>query len=122
MKCFVASSLDRYIQILEIENELIRRGHQITHSWATEYTEELESGNIVTNDKELGRRCFNGVRSAQVVILVASPVGRGAHMEYGMALGLGKKSIVYCPDSSIECSQYFNVVRTLDEMYLRVIE
>ena len=89
MKFYIASKLGNYEQVRKLSGMLKACGWEHTYDW-TAY------GSIKEVDveilKEVGQKEFDGVRSADVVIVLA-PQGKGTHVELGMAVALNK--IVY---------------------------
>ena len=89
MKFYIASKLGNYDQVKKLSELLKACGWEHTYDWTAHGS--MKQPDIETL-KSVGQKEFEGVRSADVVI-VLTPQGRGTHVELGMAAALEK--IVY---------------------------
>lgn len=94
MKIYVASALKNYYSVLHFERELRAAGHEISFSWATEYKKQVKDPAGVQSNRGIAERCRDGVLAADVLFLWAEGKSRGQHIEYGIAIGAGKKLVV----------------------------
>ena len=96
MKFYIASKLENYDQVRYLANKLKSAGWTHTYDWTIH-------GSVKEKDidtlKDVGQKEFNGVREADIVI-VLTPQGRGTHTEFGMAIALGKKIFLCHTDSA----------------------
>lgn len=97
MRVYVASKFeekDRTRQVIEV---LRNMGHQVTHDWTTEvpYAEGDPRG------PPYYRKCaeedVRGVETADAVILLSHPEGKGMFVEMGIAIGRGIPIIAVGP-------------------------
>lgn len=94
---YVASALANADLVLDLERELADHGIAPSYSWATDYQEE-KAGRARFTKAQQARLCLAGVRTADVVVFVP-PGKRGAHVEFGAALGLNKPVVLWArPD------------------------
>ena len=93
MKFYIASRLKNYKAVQQLSGKLKSAGWVHTHDWTADiFTEELSIDIL----KDIGEKEYDGVKSADVVI-VLTPQGGGTHTELGMAIALNKK-VVICHD------------------------
>lgn len=96
MKIYVASAFANKDEAREVMAILRAIGHEITHDWTEK---ELDtSWPKYTQDNyllECGVRDWEGVMSADALVLVNHEKCRDAMAEFGMAIGAGKPAIVY---------------------------
>ena len=85
VKVYIATGLERIDDQRRVAGWLRAEGHEITYDWGSHGP---ACGNGVDRIKEVALAEFNGVMSADVV-LVLLPGGRGTHVEFGAAVGLG---------------------------------
>lgn len=89
MKFYVASKLENYQQVQNLAKLLKNFEWEHTYDWTIH-------GSIKETDvetlKSVGQKEFDGVKSADIVI-VLTPQGRGTHVELGIAAALNK--IIY---------------------------
>jgi len=77
-KVYVASRLENWPKVKEIQNKLISRGLVISHDWAS-LAEKAVAGFIEIPDN-LSRIQINAIMSSKALLLF-TPGGRGAHVE-----------------------------------------
>ena len=87
MKFYIASKLTNHKRVTNLANLLKLLGWEHTYDWTVR-----DSIEEIRTLKAVGQKDFNGVRNADVVI-VLTPEGKGTHVELGMAIALNK--IVY---------------------------
>lgn len=122
MKYYIAAPLEYYKKVLEFEDLLKIRGDEVTYSWATDYHKQLYEGLGDAGSKAQGDKCIQGVKDADIVALYMTKKTRGCHIEYGIALGAGKKVIVYCEHPHDEISMYKNVYYTVPSFEKALME
>lgn len=86
MKFYIGSGLQNAPQVRQLAQLLKDAGWEHTYDW----TASLHTPLSLDTLRALGKREFQGVKDADVVILL-SPRGKGTHTEFGMALAWGKK-------------------------------
>lgn len=98
MKTFyVASSLRNIKAVRYVCEELRRNGLSQTYDW-TQNAEATKALRFTLEDlRAIGEKEKQGVLGADVVIVLL-PGGKGTHVELGIALGLGKRIVLYSTD------------------------
>lgn len=94
MQIYVAGRTDNIEQVRFVQKSCRVAGHGITHDW-TEIVEEVGGAardDIVTPEKQRGfaEKDLEGVRTCDLLIMVASPKLTGTLIETGAALAWGK--------------------------------
>lgn len=92
MKFYVGSSMKNCQQVRWYAEALEDEGWEWAYDW-TEHTGEITLEVLA----QIGQQEQRGIADSDVVIILL-PAGRGAHVELGMALALGKK-VFLCADS-----------------------
>ena len=108
MKFYIASKLENYEQVNYLANKLKSAGWSHTYDWTVHSPVKEISIEIL---KEVGRMEYNGVKEADVVI-VLSPQGRGTHTELGMAIAFNKRTYLCHYDNT-----YFNCDENTSAFY-----
>lgn len=87
---YVASALTNWSAAQALMNKLEQAGLAVVHDWASLYEREL-----------FGEPCPDDLSAVQIeavgragCTILLTPGGRGAHVEYGAALGAGRKTVV----------------------------
>lgn len=106
-KIYIASGLKNYLNVIRLQSELASEGIGVTFDWASEFQKQLAFGQRPTQaDKSnLASAMENGVREAEVLLLMM-PAKRGAHVEFGIAIGAGKPVVVFNEDEKEDISFY----------------
>lgn len=100
MKFYIASKLENYEQVRSLADLLKKAGWEHTYDWTAHGA--VKEADVETL-KSIGQKEFEGVKSADVVI-VLTPQGRGTHVELGMAAALGKAIyIAHADDTYFKC-------------------
>lgn len=92
MKFYIGSGLKNYKLVQYYSEMLEASGWEWAYDW-TEHTGEITLEVLA----QIGQQEQRGIADSDVVIILL-PAGRGAHVELGMALALGKK-VFLCADS-----------------------
>ena len=93
MKFYIASRLKNYEAVQRLSSKLKAEGWIHTHDWTVDISAKEMSVDFL---KDIGMKEYDGVKNADVVI-VLTPQGGGTHTELGMAIALNKK-IYVCHD------------------------
>ena len=96
MKFYIGSGLQNAPQVRQLAQLLKAAGWEHTYDWTASLHTPLSLDTLRT----MGEREFQGVKDADVVILL-SPRGKGTHTEFGMALAWGKKVYLCHGDDSL---------------------
>lgn len=110
MKFYVASSFKNIDKVRYVSKQLAQRGFTLTYDW-TIPDEALTLERL----KEIGQLEKRAVSEADVVIVLL-PAGKGSHIELGLALGFGKKVILYAPDDEVNRIEKTSTFYQLDEV------
>ncbi|MCU9613165.1 group-specific protein [Caldibacillus lycopersici] len=94
-KFYVASSFKNIDKVRYVSNELISKGYIQTYDWT-----QNERASTVEELKEIGQQERNAVLEADFIIVLL-PAGKGSHIEFGIALGQGKRIYLYSPNDEI---------------------
>lgn len=92
MNVYVAAAFTQVHLVKEVHAELVARGMTPTSSWVRHATGESESLEIMTDTQRWAAAEENdqGVRAADVVIVLASPEGKETFAEARYAAALGR--------------------------------
>ena len=95
MKVYVAAKFERAAFVKQVYEVLTKAGHTITHDW----TNENDSHCVSFEERiEYQQRCaqndLQGVRDADVLVLIPHPNGKGCYYEFGAAMALNIPVII----------------------------
>ena len=99
-KIYVAGSIHNTDNIIAIQERLTLSGRfQLTFDWAKEWQSTRNDPDRLfeARRKDLAVWEIEAVKRADVLLLVL-PTGRGAHIEYGVAVGLDIPRVIINPD------------------------
>lgn len=111
----MASSFRNLESVKYVANHLKSKGYSQTYDWTqnakgkenqTFTLEEL--GNIGQKEKE-------GVLEADFIVIIL-PGGKGTHIEFGLALGRGKKIFLYSPNEEVNNFETISTFYHLEEV------
>lgn len=94
-KFYVASSFNNIETVRYVSNGLINKGYIQTYDWT-----QNERATTVEDLKEIGMQERNAVLEADFIIVLL-PAGKGSHIEFGIALGQGKKIYIYSQNDEV---------------------
>ena len=94
-KFYVASSFKNIDTVRYVSNELINRGYIQTYDWT-----QNNRASSVKELKELGQQERNAVLESDFIIVLL-PAGKGSHIEFGIALGQGKRIYLYSQNDEV---------------------
>ena len=98
MDFYVGSGMKNCELVTYYAEKLIEQGWHQTYDWVKNVNEDVS----IDDMREYAKLEKQGVADADVVIILL-PAGRGAHIELGMALALGKK-LFLCAQTEDEFS------------------
>ncbi|MFD1205950.1 MULTISPECIES: group-specific protein [Sporosarcina] len=126
MKFYIASCFANIENVTMLSNALKSKGHIHTYDWTKNgraYSFELLS--------KIGEEEKMAVKDSDFLVLLL-PAGKGSHIEFGMALSLGKRIYLYSPTNELfdfdKTSTFYHVegvdkfVGTLDSFQEYIIE
>ncbi|WBL17077.1 group-specific protein [Sutcliffiella sp. NC1] len=94
-KFYVASSFGNMEMVRYVSNEIVHRGYVQTYDWT-----KNERASTTEDLKRIGEEEKNAVMDADFVIVLL-PAGKGSHIEFGIALGQGKRIYLYSQDGEV---------------------
>ncbi|MBU9711867.1 group-specific protein [Evansella tamaricis] len=125
-KFYVASSFKNIDTVGYVSNELINKGYIQTYDWT-----KNERASTIEDLKEIGRQERKAVMEADFIIVLL-PAGKGSHIEFGIALGQGKRIYLYSQNDEVNnfettstfyhLSQVEKCIGTIDELIKTVIK
>lgn len=94
-KVYVASSMANYPRTLKVMEYLEDCGFEISYDWAEPYRKSVEANREETPDEKANHAMkeIDAVKDSKALLLVL-PGKRGAHVEFGCALGKGIPCVV----------------------------
>ena len=94
-KFYVASSFKNIDTVRYVSKELIIKGYIQTYDWT-----QNERASTIEDLKEIGQKERFAVMEADFIIVIL-PAGKGSHIEFGIALGLGKRIYLYSENDDV---------------------
>jgi nucleoside 2-deoxyribosyltransferase len=120
MKFYVASSLNNSEAVRTVSAKLKSKGFIHTYDWT-----QNERSLTIDQLREIGQKEKEAIIEADVVVVLL-PAGKGSHIEFGIALGLGKKIYLYSLNEEVNnaetTSTFYHLpevekcIGTIDEM------
>ncbi|ARP43914.1 nucleoside 2-deoxyribosyltransferase [Geobacillus thermodenitrificans] len=95
MKFYIASSFKNIDAVRYVSEKLKSKGFIHTYDWT-----QNERASTIEQLKEIGQREKEAVMEADFLIVLL-PAGKGSHIEFGIALGHGKKIYLYSPNDDV---------------------
>ncbi|MDV2582390.1 nucleoside 2-deoxyribosyltransferase [Alkalibacillus haloalkaliphilus] len=94
-KFYVASSFKNKDTVRRVNNELKNKGFISTYDWT-----QNERASTIHDLKVIGQEEKNAVIEADFIIVLL-PGGKGSHIEFGIALGQGKRIYLYSSNDEV---------------------
>jgi nucleoside 2-deoxyribosyltransferase len=123
-KFYVASSFKNKDTVRYVSNDLINKGYIQTYDWT-----QNERASTIDDLKEIGQQERNAVLEADFIIVLL-PAGEGSHIEFGIALGQGKRIYLYSQNDEVNkfettstfyhLSEVEKCIGTIDELIAAV--
>lgn len=95
-KFYVASSFKNIDIVRIVSKQLGDSGFIHTYDWT-----KNKRASTIEDLKEIGHQEKNALSDADFLIVLL-PAGKGSHIEFGIALGLGKKIYLHSPNDDID--------------------
>lgn len=95
-KFYIASGLQNKDMVRFVSQHLKEQGFIHTYDWTQ--NERVETFEEL---REIGQKEKNAVLESDFLIVLL-PGGKGTHIEFGIALGQGKKIYLYAPDNEVD--------------------
>ena len=97
---YVASSFRNIVNVRYVAQILESKGYINTYDW-TQNASARDAGTVTLGDlRSVGQHERDAVTGADVVVILL-PGGKGTHVELGMAIALGRRTILHPPDEVI---------------------
>ncbi|KQL35365.1 nucleoside 2-deoxyribosyltransferase [Psychrobacillus sp. FJAT-21963] len=120
MKFYIASSFQNIESVKYVSEVLKNKGYIHTYDWT-----KNERALSIEKLQAIGQEEKNGVMNADILVVLL-PAGKGSHIEFGIALGQGKKVFLYSPNHDVRdletTSTFYHlpdveiVIGTIDEL------
>lgn len=120
MKFYIASSFQNIDSVKYVSEVLKNKGYIHTYDWT-----KNERASTIDKLQAIGQEEKNGVLNADILVVLL-PAGKGSHIEFGIALGQGKKVFLYSPNEDVRdletTSTFYHlpeveiVIGTIDEL------
>jgi nucleoside 2-deoxyribosyltransferase len=95
MKFYIGSSFENKDIVRYVNERLKQEGFSHTYDWTRN-----EHASSVKDLQHIGQNEKDAITESNVVIIIL-PGGKGSHVELGIALGLGKRIILYSPNDEV---------------------
>jgi nucleoside 2-deoxyribosyltransferase len=97
---YVASSFRNIVKVRFVAQTLESKGYVNTYDWTHERVDG-DAGKVTIGDlRSIGQRERDAVIGADVVVILL-PGGKGTHVELGIAIAQGRRTILHSPDEAI---------------------
>lgn len=95
MNFYIASSFENIHLVRELSATLQTKGFTHTYDWT-------KNGRAASYEelKQIGEEEKEAVKSSDFLVILL-PAGKGSHIEFGIALGLGKRIYVFSPRKEV---------------------
>lgn len=114
-KFYVASSFRNIVNVRYIAQSLETRGYVNTYDWTREHVGG-EAGKVTLGDlRSIGQRERDAVMGADVVVILL-PGGKGTHVELGIAIARGRRTILHSQDEFINTLESTSTFYHLPEL------
>lgn len=98
---YVASSFRNIDAVRYVVSKLKSVGFVHTYDWTKNAKAKEEKTSTLEDLKEIAQKERDAVLESDLIV-VLMPGGKGTHIEFGIALGHGKKMFLYSPDGAID--------------------
>ena len=96
---YVASSFRNIAKVRYVAQALESKGYGNTYDWTQ--IESRDAGTVTLGDlRSIGQRERDAVMGADVVVILL-PGGKSTHVELGIAIAQGRRTILHSPDEVI---------------------
>jgi hypothetical protein len=116
---YVASSFRNIVNVRYVAQTLESRGYVNTYDW-TQNASERDAGTVTVGDlRSIGQHERDAVMGADVVVILL-PGGKSTHVELGIAIAQGRRTILHSPDeviNNLETSSTFYHLPELEKCH-----
>ncbi|MGD6873317.1 nucleoside 2-deoxyribosyltransferase [Sutcliffiella horikoshii] len=109
-KFYIASSFTNINKVREVSSILKNNGFIQTYDWT-----QNERAATLEKLKDIGSKELSAVSEADFLIVLL-PAGKGSHIEFGIALGQGKKIYLFSENDDIDNFQTTSTFYHLDSV------
>ncbi|MGD6993212.1 nucleoside 2-deoxyribosyltransferase [Sutcliffiella horikoshii] len=109
-KFYIASSFTNINKVREVSSILKNNGFIQTYDWT-----QNERAATLENLKDIGSKELSAVLEADFLIVLL-PAGKGSHIEFGIALGQGKKIYLFSENDDIDNFQTTSTFYHIDSV------
>ncbi|MEI2663068.1 nucleoside 2-deoxyribosyltransferase [Rossellomorea sp. LJF3] len=95
MKFYIGSSFANKELVRHVSDRLEQKGYIHTYDWTRN-----DRASTVKDLQYIGQNEKDAITESDVVVIIL-PGGKGSHVELGIALGLGKRIILYSPNDEV---------------------
>ncbi|WP_350448839.1 nucleoside 2-deoxyribosyltransferase [Rossellomorea vietnamensis] len=95
MKFYIGSSFANKDLVRHVSDRLEQKGFSHTYDWTRK-----DRASSLKDLQHIGQNEKDAITESNVVIIIL-PGGKGSHVELGIALGLGKRTILYSPKGEV---------------------
>lgn len=108
---YVASSFKNIDTVRYVSKQLINKGFVHTYDWT-----KNERASTFEDLREIGQQEKDAVMEADFIIVLL-PAGKGSHIEFGIALGHGKRIYLHSPDDEVNRFETTSTFYQLPEVH-----
>ena len=116
---YVASSFKNIVNVRYVAQTLESKGYVNTYDW-TQNASERDAGTVTVGDlRSIGQHERDAVMGADVVVILL-PGGKSTHVELGIAIAQGRRTILHSPDeviNNLETSSTFYHLPELEKCH-----
>ncbi|RPF52054.1 group-specific protein [Aquisalibacillus elongatus] len=94
-KFYIASSFKNIDTVRLVGDELKNKGFVQTYDWT-----KNDKASTIKDLEEIGQKEKNAVMEADFIIVLL-PAGKGSHIEFGIAMGQGKRIYLYSSNDEV---------------------
>lgn len=95
MKFYIASSFENKDAVKYVSTKLKNKGFIHTYDWT-----KNDRASTLEDLREVGQKEKSAVLEADILVVLL-PAGKGSHIEFGIALGQGKKIFLYSQNEEV---------------------
>jgi hypothetical protein len=97
-RIYVASKFENKQAVRVAQRMLVANGHEITFDWTVHDSTLIPLAERERYLKECAMNDLHGVIEADAILLLCHPNMKGAYVELGAALAMGRRILVVAPD------------------------
>ncbi len=98
MRVYVASKFENVVEVRDAMKRLQDLGHEITHDWTNENPGDLKDIELEEFMAGCAIKDMYGVETADALLAINHPLGKGMFVEMGMAIAAGTPVFIAFPE------------------------